>query len=215
MDATSRLHHGGPEAAQLKLVPHGLVLMQVGRKSPVPTKEDSLLARIARGDREAFVVFFEHVTPRLKTFFLQRGATPSLADELAQDVMIVVWRKAHQYDPKKGGAFTWLFVIARNRWIDTLRKERPTITYGIAPPEVASEEFGDASDSLETVEREETIREAMSTLPEDQREVVRRFFFSDQSHIDIAAGLGMPLGTVKSRLRLAMRKLRARLGRPQ
>jgi RNA polymerase sigma-70 factor, ECF subfamily len=173
--------------------------------------EARLLLRVAQQDREAFAELFRIVAPKVKSYLIRRGGSPASAEELTQDVMVTVWRKAAQFDPAKAGALTWLFVIARNRWIDSLRRERSTVTYGVEPPEAMDEDAEDGFDVAAGSERDRLVREAMEELPPDQKEVVLRSFFAEQSHPDIAAALGLPLGTVKSRLRLAMAKLRNRL----
>jgi RNA polymerase sigma-70 factor (ECF subfamily) len=178
--------------------------------SGAPVQE--LLLRIAGRDRAAFASLFTLVAPRVKAYLMRLGAAAAAAEELTQDVMLTVWRKADQFDPGKAGPLTWIFVIARNRRIDALRRERSTITYGAHPPESAAEATEPGGDArVEGAEREARIREAMDCLSAEQQEVVRRSFFEDEPHSAIAEALGVPLGTVKSRLRLAMAKLRDRL----
>lgn len=171
-----------------------------------------LLLRIANGDREAFSALFLIAAPKIKAYLLRLGCPPAGAEELTQDVMLAVWRKARLFDPVKAGALTWIFVIARNRRIDSLRRERSTRTYGAHPPDVKDEDTPLASDIVAGAQRDILVRNAMKTLAPDQREVLQRSFFDDQPHAEIAAALNLPLGTVKSRLRLAMEKLRVRLG---
>lgn len=171
-----------------------------------------LLARIAQRDREAFAALFGLVAPKVKGYLTRLGCAGAAAEELTQDVMLTVWRKADLFDPAKAGALTWIFVIARNRRIDSLRREHSTVTYGAHPPETADDVTPLASDAVDGAQRDALVREAMDTLSPDQREVVRRSFFEEQPHSQIAEALDVPLGTVKSRLRLAMAKLRLRLG---
>lgn len=171
-----------------------------------------LLVRIAGRDREAFAALFSLVAPRVKSYLLRLGCSHAAAEELTQDVMLTVWRKAEMFDPVKAGALTWIFVIARNRRIDSLRRERSTVTYGAQPPEAEDETTPLASESVAGAERDALVRAAMTTLAPEQREVVQRSFFDEQPHSEIAAALNLPIGTVKSRLRLAMAKLRVRLG---
>ena len=184
----------------------------VASGAPGIREEGELLMRIAAKDRAAFAALFSLVAPKVKGYLLRQGAVAAAAEELTQDVMLTVWRKADQYDPRKAGALTWIFVIARNRRIDSLRREASTVTYGVEPPEEAADEESAAPDEqIDGADREARVREAMEDLSEEQQEVVRRSFFMDEPHSAIAAALDLPLGTVKSRLRLAMGKLRARL----
>lgn len=181
------------------------------RSADVTADAGELVRRIAQRDREAFSLLFLTVAPKVKGYLIKQGAPPAAAEELAQEVMLTIWRKAALFDPQKAGAMTWIFVIARNLRIDSLRRERSITTYGATPPDRPDDEAPSPSDATDGRQREERIRTAMETLSEDQREVIRRSFFEDEPHSRIAEALGVPLGTVKSRLRLAMSKLRARL----
>ena len=174
-----------------------------------PTDED-LLARIAGGDRKAFALAFAKYAPRVKSYLLRLGAPSAQAEDLAQDAMVSVWRRAASFDPARAKASTWIFVIARNSWIDRLRREKVELAYReyIEPPQ--AEESPD--DALTRGDSETRIRAALETLSEEQRQVVRLSFFEDKPHSEIAQELALPLGTVKSRLRLAMMKLRAQWG---
>lgn len=181
------------------------------RSADLTADAGELVRRIALRDREAFSLLFLTVAPKVKGYLIRQGAPPAAAEELAQEVMLTIWRKAEMFDPHKAAAMTWIFVIARNLRIDSLRRERSVTTYGATPPERADDNAPSPSDAADGRDREERIRTAMETLSDDQREVIRRSFFEDEPHSRIADALGVPLGTVKSRLRLAMSKLRARL----
>ena len=172
---------------------------------------DMIGAIAAHADRTAFAALFGHFAPRVKSYMLRLGAEPSLAEELAQETLLAVWRKAAAFDPAKAAASTWIFTIARNLRIDTARRDRR----GAEPAEDAS----DAPDPeptpdaiLAASQSEDRIRAALLNLPPEQAEVVRLSFFSDKPHSEIAQELNLPLGTVKSRLRLAMGRLRDQLG---
>lgn len=169
------------------------------------------MARIvASRDREAFRALFLMFAPRVKAYLLRHGASPVHAEELAQETLLTVWRKADVYDPARAPVAAWIFTIARNLRIDVLRKERSALAYELAaPPE---ERQATPEDDSQTAEREERLREAVRLLPADQMEVVRLSFFSDKPHSEIARELSLPLGTVKSRLRLAVERLRRALG---
>lgn len=197
-------------AMNLALAPRfGLVRRNIGEAMADAVEEDeaTLLLRVAQRDRGAFAILFERVAPRVKGYLLRLGSPVAAAEELTQEVMLTVWRKADQYDPAKAGALTWLFVIARNRRIDSLRRERADVLYE-EPPEQPDEDALAPDEYVIGAEREARVRAAIGDLPPDQQEVVRRSFFEDEPHAAIAESLGLPLGTVKSRLRLAIAKLR-------
>jgi RNA polymerase sigma-70 factor, ECF subfamily len=170
-----------------------------------------LLAVAERSDVEAFNHLFEHFAPRLIGFFSRAGLPRDVAEEVAQETMVSVWTKARLYDPREAGVSTWIYTIARNARIDRLRREGRRAKLETAVSEEDREEPFDASgeDVLLAAERDDAVREALKTLPAEQAEVVRLSFFAEKPHSEIARDLGLPLGTVKSRLRLAMSKIRA------
>lgn len=172
--------------------------------------DETLLARIAQSDRAAFAQLFAAYAPKMKGYLMRLGAAPPLAEDLAQDAMISVWRRAASFDPAKAKASTWLFVIARNAWIDRLRRERVEIAYRDAYLVADEESDAEAPDAAASrVQTEAQMQAALNTLSEEQRQVVRLSFFEDRPHSEIAERLSLPLGTVKSRLRLALSRLRA------
>lgn len=162
-----------------------------------------------RQDKAAFAALFRHFAPRVKAFLMKAGTEAALAEDCAQDVLATVWQKAHQFDPTRASVATWIFTIARNRRIDIARRDR-------RPDPEALDWGGDSHepDQAEVYEAaQETARltEALSTLPEAQRALVARAFYGDLSHSEIAAETGLPLGTIKSRIRLALDRLRAKM----
>lgn len=170
-----------------------------------------LIEKIAESkDREAFAALFAHFAPRLKGYLMRLGASDGQAEEVLQEALLTVWRKAHLFDRKKAAASTWIFTIARNRRIDILRKrkfpeieaEDPSLVPD--PPRAPDEEVIDLREG-------EAVRAALEKLPEEQRELVRLAFYSGWSHSKIAEDTNLPLGTVKSRLRLAFSRLRNEL----
>ena len=171
----------------------------------------ALMREVAENrSREAFSQLFQHFAPRLKSYLMRQGAGPEPAEELAQEAMIMVWRKAESFDPGQAAVSTWIFRIARNKQIDAIRREkRPEVDW--TDPALQPEQPEEADKSLEAAQREDRIREVMKELPEEQAEMVRLAFFEDKAHSAIAEATGLPLGTVKSRLRLALAKLRAQL----
>ena len=170
-----------------------------------------LIAAIAeRQDRQAFVALFEAYAPRVKGYLIRIGGG-DIAEEMAQEAMLKVWRKAHLFDPAKASAGTWIFTIARNLYIDRRRREqRPE--FDPSDPLLAPENPDTADGALGLQRNEERVRAAMSGLPEEQMKVVTMAFYEDKSHSAIATELDLPLGTVKSRLRRAFARLREVLG---
>lgn len=178
---------------------------------PSPEADEAarqILAIAVSADRAAFAALFERFAPRVKSYLMRLGASAGAAEELAQETLLAVWRKAAQFDPARAGASTWIFTIARNLRIDALRRERPPPA-GDDPTDRPGEPAADAL--VLAAERDERVRGALSRLPSEQAEIVRLSFFSEEPHSAIAERLGLPLGTVKSRLRLAMGRLRALL----
>lgn len=178
-----------------------------------PTPEANLLAIAARGDRQAFAALFQQFAPRVRVYLVRSGCEPGLADELVQEAMLAVWRKAGQFDPGRAGAAAWIFAIARNLRIDALRRRRaPTVAADLVDP--PSEEPG-PDEQLAGAQAAAQLRIALAELPPEQIEVIQAAYFADRPHSEIAALLGLPLGTVKSRLRLALQRLRAQFERLQ
>jgi len=170
-----------------------------------------LLERIARhSDRAAFSRLFAHYAPRVKGYLLRLGLDGAQAEEVSQEVMVAVWRKAATFDRRQGSAATWIFRIARNRRIDLFRRKQREV---LDPDDPAFQPVSDIGpgDAAETAEREAQVRRAMAELPTEQRDLIRIAFYEDLSHGQIAEKTGVPLGTVKSRLRLAFAKLKLRL----
>ena len=169
---------------------------------------EKLLQKIAKsGDKDAFASLFNHFAPRLKSMMLQKGTDPNTAEELAQEAMLTVWRKSGLFDPSKASASTWIYTIARNLRIDRFRKEsRPELDPN--DPALIPEQEIAADEKISLRQRTENVRNSMATLPDNQREVVYLSFVEGLTHQEIADKAGIPLGTVKSRLRLSFEKLR-------
>jgi RNA polymerase sigma-70 factor (ECF subfamily) len=174
-----------------------------------PVEIGQLMARVALGDRAAFAALFQLAAPRVKAYLVRLGSAPAAAEELTQDVFLTVWRKADRFDPAKAGVMTWIFVIARNRRIDGLRRESSTVTYGTTPPEAADDDTPSAYDRMAATQSEARVRQAIAKLPPDQQAVISLSYWDEAAHAVIAQTLNIPLGTVKSRLRLALTRLRA------
>lgn len=186
----------------------GLVNMQKNGGSP---DFGRLIAAVAETrDRAAFARLFDHFAPRLKSFLMRAGADAAAAEDFAQEAMLVVWRKAALYDPTRAAPSAWIFTIARNLRIDTLRRNR------YAPADIDPSDMPDApvqpDAMLDVNEDRRRVRAALATLPEDQRRVLLLSYFNGLAHGEISRRLDLPLGTVKSRLRLAVARLRETLG---
>ena len=186
----------------------------MNQEAPNPSGPDhaALIASIAlHRDRAAFAMLFAYFAPRVKAWMIRAGSNPTAAEELAQETMLAVWQKARLFDPARAGASTWIFTIARNLRIDALRRERHPADLMPDPTEEA--EAPPQADRVLAMSQQETrIRAALSLLPPEQADVIRKAFFEDKVHAEIERELGIPLGTVKSRLRLAMTRLRGMLG---
>ena len=156
-------------------------------------------------DKESFSDLFAHFAPRIKSFLMKGGADPVTAEDCAQETMVTVWHKAHLFDPTRAAASTWIFTIARNKRIDSARRQnRPEpedLPWGCNPEP-------DASEIISMQQETSRLAEAVKSLPEKQRFIVERAFYSDLSHQEIAAETGLPLGSIKSSIRLALQRLR-------
>ncbi len=187
-------------------------MTQTTLSAETPEDATHLMAQIAaHQDREAFEALFRHYAPRVKAYMLKLGTDGALADELAQETLLMVWRKAAQFDRAKAAPSTWIFTIARNLRIDVFRKSnRPELDPN--DPALVPDGEEPADDRMDRVQRAKLIRAAMTSLNEEQADVIRLSFFEDKSHSVIAKELDLPLGTVKSRLRLAFGRIRKELG---
>jgi RNA polymerase sigma-70 factor (ECF subfamily) len=180
-------------------------------ETPELDAADCMARIVGTRDRAAFKLLFLAYAPKVKTYLIRHGAAAPQAEELAQEALLTLWRKADYYDPQRASVAAWLFTIARNLRIDAIRKEQSAIAYALAVPAVEETHHSPEDDS-EAAEREVRIREAVRVLPPEQMEVIRLSFFFDKPHAEIARELSLPLGTVKSRLRLAVARLKAGLG---
>ena len=188
----------------------GRFSLQSDRPGPDRNIENSrwtdLIARIRdEADEAAFAEIFGHFAPRVKGFLMKSGASATLAEECAQDVMATLWQKAHLFDPSRASAATWIFTIARNRRIDALRKARrpepEDIVWG-------PEEEPDQADILALEQESAQLTQAIAALPAKQKTLIEAAYFGDLTHSEIAEETGLPLGTIKSRIRLALERLR-------
>ena len=185
----------------------GIVNDNVGSRAEL----DELLVRVGRSkDKSAFAALFAYFAPRIKSFLLRLGTDMSTAEELAQEAMIMVWRRAETFDPAQAGASTWIFTIARNKRIDRLRKDGRPLP-DLLDPAMAPEQPETGLDSVNRIQEEDRLRQAMKKLPEEQAKMIFAAYYEEKSHREISDESGLPLGTVKSRIRLALTRLRANL----
>ena len=208
----SRLAASAPAARGRRAALPALTVVPFPPALPQPASDPwaPLLCAVAQqADREAFARLFAHFAPRIKRFLMQGGSPEVLAEELAQEAMVAVWRKAALFDAAQGAASTWIFTIARNLRVDALRRrqgvEAPdeVFDFDLVPSEAPA-----ADEHLHAQRLAERLHGALAALPREQQQVLRLSYFEDEPHARIAATLGIPLGTVKSRVRLAVAQLR-------
>ena len=172
---------------------------------------DRLLLRVGSDrDRSAFKKLYEHFAPRLKSFLLRIGSDMSAAEEICQESMIMVWRRAETFNPDSAGASTWIFTIARNKRIDKLRKDNRPLP-DLNDPSFFQIPVDKSDDILQRVEEEKKIKNALKNLPPEQAKLILSAYYEEKSHRKIADETNLPLGTVKSRIRLAINRLRTQL----
>lgn len=175
--------------------------------APTPDHKAMIEAIADHQDRTAFIELFNHFAPRIKSFMMKGGASEGKADELAQETMLSVWTKAASYDPAKAAPSTWIFTIARNKRIDAIRKTNYAELYP-EDTDVLEDTAPYADENISHDEETRILAHAIATLPEDQAELLKKSFFEGKSHAQIAEETNLPLGTIKSRIRLALEKLR-------
>jgi RNA polymerase sigma-70 factor (ECF subfamily) len=172
---------------------------------------DLIEAIAARQDRAAFAQLFRHYAPRIKAFLMRGGTDAEVAQDVAQEALIRVWRKAASFDRRRASAATWIYAIARNKRIDLARRSsRPAIEADDWLVVFAADDE-DADKSVLAGETYSRVKELLDDLSAEQLLVIRKAFFEDKTHSVIAQELGLPLGTVKSRIRLALGRLREKL----
>lgn len=179
-----------------------------------PIKSDqpnfsNLLSNIgSNSDRESFAQIFHYFAPRVKSYMVKLGCVDEMAEELAQQTLLQVWRKSHLYDAQKAAASTWIFRIARNIRIDILRKQKHFFDEDFDLASIEDDQEG-VEFKINKEQESQRIALALTDLPTDQAQIIRMSFYDGLSHSEIAKHLKIPLGTVKSRIRLAFARLRA------
>lgn len=159
-------------------------------------------------DKAAFSQLFDHFAPRLKAMLMRSNMSAAQADDVLQDVMLTIWRKAHLFDENRASASAWIYRVARNRMIDIIRKESRAI-----PPELyeEAEEPDTQSADLGRTQEAQLLHQALQRLPENQRAMIERAYLGELTHQEINKDTGLPVGTIKSRIRLGLEKLRHEL----
>ncbi len=180
--------------------------LQVTQPSTEVSPQTTWMLAVRDGrDRAAFAALFDHFAPRLKGFIMRSGTGSAQAEEIVQDVMLTVWRKAGQFDPTRAQVSAWIYQIARHKQIDTFRKDHRPM------PEELSREPDlepDASQILAMEQEASRLKKALSMLKPKQREMIEQAYLGELSHQEISTQTGLPLGTIKSRIRLGLEKLR-------
>ncbi|WP_255731598.1 sigma-70 family RNA polymerase sigma factor [Phaeobacter sp. B1627] len=166
-----------------------------------------LAVRDAR-DRAAFSRLFDYFAPRLKGFIMRSGTGSGQAEEIVQDVMLTVWRKASMFDPQRANVSAWIYQIARNRQIDVIRKENRPLPEALGAPPA---DEPDASQILAVEQEAGQLKDALARLKPDQREIIEKAYLGELTHQEISTQTGLPLGTIKSRIRLGLERLRHEL----
>ncbi|GGE19042.1 RNA polymerase sigma-70 factor, ECF subfamily [Gemmobacter megaterium] len=168
----------------------------------------ALIAVRDRRDRVAFGRLFDHFGPRLKAMLLRNGMRDGTAEDIVQEVMLTVWHKASQFDPHRAEASAWIYRIARNRQIDVVRRRPPPA------PDVLEEQLDTAPDAAQMLalsQEARLLREAIAKLSPEQCRAIEHAYMEDMPHSQISQLTGLPLGTIKSRIRLGLDRLRHEL----
>lgn len=180
---------------------------QTGTERPCPQTEWMIAVRDRR-DRAAFARLFDHYGPRLKAVAMRGGASAAEAEDIVQDVMLTIWHKARYFDASRAQVSAWIYRIARNRQIDLFRRRaRPE------PEEITGEERNaeDAAEAVALDQEAAQLRAALARLNPDQRQMIEKAYLGEMTHVEIQEETGLPLGTIKSRLRLGLERLRHEL----
>ncbi|WP_082358477.1 sigma-70 family RNA polymerase sigma factor [Shimia sp. SK013] len=181
----------------------------VPQKTPELSENTVLMIAVRdQRDRDAFASLFDFFAPRLKGFIMRSGTSNHQAEELVQEVMLTVWRKAEQFDPHRAQVSAWIYQIARNRQIDLFRKESRPVPEELKE-DPASEP--DASQLLAVEQEAGHLRKALAELKPDQRLIIEKAYLGELTHQQISEETGLPLGTIKSRIRLGLERLRHEL----
>jgi RNA polymerase sigma-70 factor (ECF subfamily) len=180
-----------------------------GEPPPKSSEFAACISRIANDrDQPAFEFLFRYFAPRIKSYCLKLGADASAAEEITQEAMVSIWRNAGQFDPSKAAPSTWVFTIARNLVIDRFRKNRRP-QFDFNDPALVPDDQPPPDRLVEQAELQENVRQIIDSLSSNERNVLTLSYFENLSHFEISRRLSLPVGTVKSRIRLAFGKIRS------
>ena len=178
-----------------------------------PDSKETLLARIATGDEAAFGELYDEIAPRVLGLVRRLLIDHTQSEEVTQEIFLEIWQNAPRYEPSKGGATTWIFTMAHRRAVDRIRSSQAgrdrDVRIGIRDYESA---YDNVAETVETTIENERVKKAMSQLTELQRQAITLAYYGGYSHSEVAERLEIPLGTVKTRLRDGMIRLRDALG---
>ncbi|MDA8457125.1 sigma-70 family RNA polymerase sigma factor [Acidovorax sp. GBBC 3334] len=203
-----------PRTPRPTLPPYLSIVTKYYTEGSTPSRDECIAmvrAVAEHGDRQAFAALFKYFAPRVKSYLMRLGTLEGVAEDLTQEAMVNMWRRAATFDPAHAGVSTWVFTIARNLRIDHLRRKGNQLSESDEGQDLAMDDAGPEEQTY-AAQRESDVRRALGLLSPDQAQVLRRSFFDEQPHAQIADELGIPLGTVKSRVRLAVRHLHRLLG---
>lgn len=208
VETETRMDGARPPACPSVLYRTGGGGFQMPDAQAVSEQTTWLIAVRDHKDRAAFSALFDFYGPRLKAMLIRAGTRGDRADDIVQDVMLTVWRKSDQFDPARAPASAWIYRIARNRHVDILRKENRPVPEEL---HLADSHQDDADLSLALQQEAARLKSALAALSPDQREMIEKAYLGDLTHEDIRRQTGLPLGTVKSRIRLGLERLRHEL----
>lgn len=182
--------------------------MDDDKKTELTPQTQWLLDVRDRRDKEAFGHLFDFYAPRLRAMLVRSNCRDGAADDIVQDAMLRVWRKAHQFDPARASASAWVYRIARNRHVDVIRRTARPVPEALKLEDAPE---ADAGQLLALDQETQRLRGALAGLSETQRMVIEQAYLGELTHNEISERTGLPLGTIKSRIRLALDKLRHEL----
>ncbi len=185
-----------------------LTMAEQVRNQSAPDHLAELLSRVAQSrDRGAFAELFDHFAPRVKAFMMRKGSNAEQAEDLVQETMLAVWSKSQMYVNERGSVATWIFTIARNLRIDKLRRDKAQLYQDIEDFDAPDGKIG-ADEAMGRSQEDNYVNKALAQIPADQRELLILSYVEDVTQSEIALKLNLPLGTVKSRMRLGYQRLR-------
>jgi RNA polymerase sigma-70 factor (ECF subfamily) len=197
----------------LGLVPRETDSSQDFESTQLPTSKEELLGRVAQGDQKAFAALYDEISPRVFGLVRRLLVDHSQSEEVTQEVFLEIWQNATRYEPSKGGALTWVLTMAHRRAVDRIRASQASrnrdLKIGVRD---FVADYDNVADTVEVTIESERVKEAMSQLTELQRQAVTLAYYGGYSHSEVSEMLKVPIGTVKTRLRDGMIRLRDELG---